>query len=108
MIVIKLFVALIWAVIGLFIWIPILFRIMFLYVFNICYLTVLEKDIVESNHIALLVNTNAIYRNGFENIFNENNREIIQVKDSSSKRELLGELLWSLVFWGTVILPFIL
>lgn len=107
MIIIKLVVALLWAIIGLFIWIPILFRVMFFYVFNISYLTVMERDIIANNHLTLLINTFSIYRNGFENIFREADVEIIRARDKNPKREIWGELLWSLFFWGTIISPFI-
>jgi len=108
MIIIKFVVAVIWAIVGLLIWIPILFRVMFFYIFNICYLTVLERDIVEINHHTLLVNTSSIYRNGFENIFKESEGKIIRVNGNSSRRELLGEFLWSLFFWGILITPFLI
>ena len=108
MIIIKFVVALIWAVVGLFIWIPILFRVIFFYIFNISFLTVMEKKIVESNHITLLVNTWAIYRNGFKNIFMENDGKIIRNQAPTSKRQIWVEILWSIFFWGTIITPFLI
>lgn len=108
MIIIKIFVAIVWAIVGLFIWIPILFRVMFFYVFNICYLTIIEKDIAANTHLTLLVNTFSIYKNGFENIFKENNGKITHPKNKSDKSEIWVELFWSVIFWGTLISPFLI
>lgn len=107
MIIIKLIVALIWAIVGLLIWIPILIRMMFFYISIVCYYTIMEWEIKATKLISLLENTASIYRNGFENIFNENDRKIIQRKDANSKKEIWGELLWALIFWGTIIIPFL-
>lgn len=107
MIIIKIFVAILWAFIGLVIWIPILFRVMFLYIFNIFYLTIVEKDIEVSKQVDLLVNTSAIYQNGFKNIFSENSDDVPNNKDSIPKRKIWSDLLWLILFWGTLIIPLI-
>ncbi len=108
MIVIKLFVALIWSVVGLIIWIPILVRVMFLYIFNICFLTVMELDLNEKKHLFLLTETGSIYINGFKNIFKEYDGKIERPKRKKSKRNLWLELLWTIIFWATIIIPILL
>jgi len=106
--VIKLIVALIWAIVGFIIWIPILFRIMFVYIFNICYLTVVEKNLEEKKHLDLLATTGSIYINGFKNIFKEDDGKIIHPARKNPKRKIWLEILWTIIFWGTVIIPLLL
>jgi|AntAceMinimDraft_9_1070365.scaffolds.fasta_scaffold132365_1 hypothetical protein len=106
--IIKLFVALIWSVIGLIIWLPILFRVMFIYIFNICVITITENDLEEKKHLDLLVKTGSIYINGFKSIFMEYDGKIIRPKNKETKRNYWLELLWAIIFWSTIILPLIL
>jgi hypothetical protein len=108
MIIIKLIVALIWSVVGLVIWIPILFRIMIVYIFNICFITIMEKNIEEKKHLNLLVATGSIYGSGFKNIFKKDDGKIKSSQGQKHKREIGLELLWSILFWGTIIIPFLI
>ena len=66
-----------------------------------------EKDIEVSKQVDLLVNTSAIYQNGFKNIFSENSDDVPNNKDSIPKRKIWSDLLWLILFWGTLIIPLI-
>jgi hypothetical protein len=108
MIIIKLFIALIWSIIGLIIWIPILIRIMFVYIFNISLITITERDLDETKQLDLLVKNGSIYKKGFKIIFMDYDGKIIHPKNDTIKRNYWFELLWAIIFWSTIVLPIIL
>jgi hypothetical protein len=107
--IIKSFVALIWAVLGLVVWIPILFRIMIIHIFNIFKITVLEEDLPTKDYCKLLVDTSCIYQNGFKNIFSdEGDGKINRPKRNNGRYNLIMDIFWAVIFWGSIILPFII
>jgi hypothetical protein len=110
MIIIKSFIALIWSVIGLVVWIPILFRIMFIYIFKISIITITERDLDETEHLKLLVTTGSIYKRGFEMIFAKdyNGKTNHPKDDAIVERNYWFELFCAIIFWSTLILPIIL
>lgn len=67
----------------------------------------MEHDLEEKKHLFLLISTSSIYINGFENIFKEYDGKIERPKKKKTKRNLWLELLWTIIFWSSIILPFI-
>ena len=106
--IVRIFVAIIWAIVGLIVWIPIAFRIMMIYIFNIFKITILEKDLPIENYSKLLIDTGSIYIIGFKNIFSkEDELRIPRTKKTRNEYYVIYEIFWALIFWGSITLPII-
>lgn len=68
----------------------------------------MEKNLEQKKHLNLLVATGSIYSSGFKNIFKKDDGKIISPKEQKPKREIGLELLWSILFWGTIIIPILI
>ncbi len=106
-IIIKCFVALIWSVVGLIVWIPISIRVMLVHIFNVSKITIMEEDLPKEKYLNLLVETGSLYINGFKNIFRKGDDGIIEKPKKERNQNLWLDVLWALLFWGSIILPFV-
>lgn len=109
MIFIKYFVAIIWSVIGLIIWLPVGFRVMCNYIINIIYFTIMQKQIEYRNQAEILTKVGHLYLYGFEVIFNIGNENIMESPSNRKKTDHLWlEVGFAILFWCSLILPFFL
>lgn len=111
MLLIKIFVALVWSIIGLVIWIPIIIRISMFYIFAICIKSILGKDFNPDNYVIILKSSFAIYPNGLKNIFSNSKDRTDYMKPkkiiTDSDYQTVIKVSWFFIFWGTFGLLFL-
>lgn len=112
--IVYVFTTAIWAILGLLFWIPLLLRVITAYAVSIIYNMVSESDANIEKTRTSLTYAIGFYAEGFYRIENSlseetpfNNQAPRIDKSSSSITSFLSNLLWTIVFWGVLIIPFI-
>lgn len=100
-----------WAILGLIFWIPLLVRIVAAFCGGLVYNMVINNpENIQRSKVSLDLAL-SFYARGFENIqsalfekksYNNNNSTNPEFHLAS----FIGQILWTLIFWATVILPF--
>lgn len=99
-----------WAILGLIFWIPLLFRIVAAFCGNLIYNMIVnnpERILQSKSSLELAIN---FYSRGFEiissTIYEKPKETVIQGKNEFHISSFIGQLIWTLLFWGLTIYPF--
>lgn len=107
MVIIKLLVASFWAVIGFFMWIPLLFRVIMAFCLSVVTHAVSDTDFNNRRQEKILFTASSFYFSGFQRLFAKKNSNPSHIEPEQG-RSVSFELIWAFLFWGTLVSPFII
>ena len=111
MILIAVIAYIFWAVLGLFFWIPLLFRVIAGFCATLIYnMVVNNPDNIQSSKLSLELAI-GFYANGFQNIhstlYKPNNASNNNKRNEIRILAFIAQVIWTLLFWALTIFPFI-